>query len=180
MFEGTGCKQTHRCIQLKWSKLPQQLHHIQLLNCSSGKFSLRPLKEWHSSIPSARNKYFWEPQKLSCLVSYGSAFCGWLVELFLRSGHPVWILWGLIIQFTFLFCLFFSETLMSISVFCISGRLLETCPDFLSVRILSLSQKYLKMASLFQTYCGNIDKQSGKTHLLGKPGFNNITSLQKQ
>lgn len=139
-----------------------------------------------STSGSSRNYAAWFPVALYFVVDYPRLIRGksW-IKLFLWSGHPVWILQGLIIQFTFLFCLSFSEALIWMSVFCTSARLSEICPNLLSVKGLQLSGKCVKLASLLQSCCGTIytGTSSAKPHLLRKPGFiwkKNITPSLKQ
>lgn len=127
-----------------------------------------------STSGSSRNYAAWFPVALYFVVDYLRLIRGksW-IKLFLWSGHPVWILRGLIIQFTFLFCPSFNEALIWMSVFCTSARLSEICPNFLSVRTLSLWQTCPKLVGLLQSFCGNMytDTSSAKPHLLRKPGF---------
>lgn len=135
MAERTGCRHKDRQVHVQGAEMEQALTRDQLSWWPSS-----PAMEWHlwevtlvstqrvapleflepetSTSGSSRNYAAWFPVTLYFVVDYLRLIRGKSrIKLFLWSGHPVWILWGLIMQFTFLFCPSFTEALIWTSVF---------------------------------------------------------------
>lgn len=73
---------TDRCMckELKEDKFSQESSSCCCGMAAVGSYPCVHSKSGTTGISWARNKYFWEQEKLYCLVSCDSLFCGWLSE----------------------------------------------------------------------------------------------------